>query len=76
MNCPKCNSIMKPGYLQSESPMLWSAKKRKIFFLPDLDDDDVWMDNIDGMGAFGISGVHKEAFHCPKCGMIIIPNQD
>lgn len=76
MNCPKCNSKMILGYIQSESPILWSLKKRKLFFLPDLDDGDVWLDNIEGMGAFGVSGVHKEAFHCSQCGMIIIPNQD
>ena len=76
MNCPKCNCEMEQGYIQSESPMLWSVKKRKLIFQPDLDAGDVWMDNIDGMGAFGLSGVRIESFHCSQCGMILIPSQD
>ncbi len=76
MDCPFCSGQMVPGYIQSESPILWSAKKRKLLFLPDPDTDDVLFDNADGLGVFGIPGVHREASRCSQCGAIVILNQD
>ena len=74
MNCPNCNTEMTSGFIQSKSTMLWSREKQRMLFLPKLDDD-VFLDSIDGLAAsFGLTGVHKEAFCCPQCRTILIPN--
>lgn len=66
MNCPKCNTEMAAGYIQSTSIMLWSTKKRKLTVFADYDDDIL-------IGEGDTFVLSEEAFCCPHCGTIIIP---
>lgn len=58
MNCPNCGTEMVLGLLQSKYPMLWIREKRLLLFVP-KHDDDVYLDNIDGINAFAATGVLK-----------------
>lgn len=67
MDCQKCNQEMVLGYIQSSSLMIWSTKKRKATVFADYEDD-----VIVGDGNYFV--VSKEAFRCPCCGTIVIPD--
>ena len=70
MNCPKCNSEMIMGFIQSGRGIIWSIKKHKITFLPNIDNGDAWVEKENLLGAY------KEAFRCPQCETIVMPKQE
>jgi len=70
MNCPKCNSEMTLGFIQSGSGIIWSTKKHKLMFLPNIDNGDTWVEEENLLGAY------KEAFRCLQCETIVIPKQE
>jgi len=63
MNCPKCNTEMKSGYLQSSCEIAWSPEKRGAVrrFTADTVDFSVSL----------ISGTNIAANHCPSCKLIV-----
>jgi hypothetical protein len=64
MNCPKCNSEMVLGYIQSVRGIYWGTEMHKLLMYPNFKKGDVWV---------GDEGFEIDSFRCPECGTIVIP---
>lgn len=65
MLCPYCGEEIGKGFIQSSRMMLWSRKKKKMFFITNPSKGDITI-------ADGINGAYKESFLCKNCKKIIV----
>ena len=64
MKCPYCNLEMEQGYVQSQRPIVWSTRKKRIAIIPDSPTDI-------GVTGEGWGGCYAESFYCRTCNKLI-----